>query len=85
MTPNETDLKNVAHRAPEGTRMSPEPKEPTVEELWERAGYLEASLRAAREDTEWPAPAEYALPAAHLDAYLRGWARWLDEHPEVRE
>jgi hypothetical protein len=76
--------------------MSPETK-PTVEELWEQAGYLAISFnhaRAGRASTSALAALESAISAAlgasphdalyDPSAYERGKARWRAEHPEVR-
>jgi hypothetical protein len=60
-------------------------KKPTIEELWERAGYLRAASTAAEvvaesmADTTGPGFINTAL-----EAYVRGMERWKAEHPEVR-
>jgi hypothetical protein len=65
-----------------------ESKKPTPEELWERAGYLDAAADtladAARAHRAYNGPVSaYALPVVYFDAYLRGRERWYAEHPEV--
>jgi hypothetical protein len=64
----------------------------SIEELWERAGYLVAAAGAAvdayaaRTLAASSADAAQAADAAAVAAYARGMARWEAEHPEeVRE
>jgi hypothetical protein len=69
------------------------------EKAWEKAGYFDAAADAAiaaRDGYDVALDAydvaldayDVALPAyarIHIDAYMRGRARWKAEHPEARE